>query len=334
MRTKFIGLLVLLAVIVGGWTYAWTRVRDDVMANVDAGIADLAAQRIVVICPDRTVSGWPFRVSVACREPEVQFPDGSRLTAGALDSNGAIDDPELIVTRFAAPILVVASDGTEVEATFSEMTTSYRPPSGEAAFPQIAAAAKDLAINAVFKPEGLDLGRLTAAAAEMHVRPSSQPADVDLAVTLTGGEGLVAAREVLPAPADAGLLVTLRQALLLDGTPEGARAWSAAGGDVGLTQAALEILGARLEVTGHGGLDRSGRLTGTATVSATGLEGLSGAAASGKPLPPALAALATALTLMGKPVEADPKARALEIRAENGAVTANGLPIGEAPALF
>lgn len=331
MRTKVIGLLALLLLIVGAWTFAWVRIRDDVMANVDAGIADLRDQGVVVICPDRTVSGWPFRVSVTCREPEVRLPDGSRVTAGAIESNGAIDDPALIVTRVAAPVAVVAADGTEVDATFSALTFSYRADETGGPVPQIAVLARDLAANALIKPQGIDLGRLTAAAAEAHLRPSGTAGDVDVAITLTGAEAMVATRDVLPVPADAGLLMTLRQ---VTAATAGPAEWAAAGGEIALTQAALEMAGARLEASGHASLDAGGQIAGEATVIGSGLEKLSQLASSGKPLPPALAALATALSVMGRPSDTVPGARAIEIRAADGSLTANGLPLGSAPGLF
>ncbi|WP_181701358.1 DUF2125 domain-containing protein [Chthonobacter albigriseus] len=333
MRGRFIALLVVLAAIVGGWTYAWTQVRDTVIGNVDRGIGDLASQGITVICLDRSVGGWPFRVSVSCRNPEITLPDGTHMSAAGLESNGSVNDPDLIVSRFAAPITFRAPTGEVFEGTFSALTTSFRPDPNGGSVPQVSIAAEDLAANVT--AGGLDIGRVTARHVEAHLRsPASSTADVEFSATLNGAAGLVGTTDLLPEEADAGVLLRVRNGTMIDGTPDGLAAWAAAGGGAEVAQVAVEIGETRIEAEGSATVASDGAVVGTLTATATRIDWLTAQAAAGKPLNPVLAALGSAFALIGRAGEGEGNPRTLTIDMSNGAVTANGLPLGSAPRLF
>jgi hypothetical protein len=121
---------------------------------------------------------------------------------------------------------------------------------------------------------------------------------------------------------------------LLDGTPEGARAWAAAGGALTVEEIALAVGDTRISASGAGTVADTGAASGHLDATATNIAWLTGAAKEGKPLPPALAALGSAFLLLGKPVAGEGQPRALAIAVDEGAVTANGLAIADLPPVF
>ncbi|WP_181704604.1 DUF2125 domain-containing protein [Chthonobacter rhizosphaerae] len=331
MRRNVVSLLLLVALVVAGWTYAWTKVRDQVVAGLDRSIADLAADGVTVTCPERAVGGWPFRISVDCADPSVRLPDGSIIRAERLEANGAVVDPDLTVVRIAAPVTLTAPDGSHVDATFAEMRASVRMAEGRLG--RVSVEARDLAVNGTVLER--TIGRLTARHGEAHLSPQANaPESLEFAVVLTAANLTAGAADLLPAEADAGASMVVRQAGLIDGSPESFRAWTAAGGEIGITQIALDVGETRLEASGTARADDGGSLAGNLDVVGTGLAWLTRQVSAGKPLAAQLGALGTAFMIFGKPVEGAEGARRISVEMRDGAVTANGFALGSAPRLF
>lgn len=331
MRRNVLLLLVLVAVVIAGWSYAWMRVHDAVVAGIDDTVADLSRQGIVVSCPERVTGGWPFRVTVACTGPEIRLPDGSAVSADRLEANGVVVDPNLTVVRIGAPLVVRAADGSHADATFADLRASVRMTDGRLG--RISLEAADLAVNGVILERSV--GRLTARHGEMHVRPETAgPGAMELAAVLTDANLSTGAADLLPAEADLGAAVVVRQAMLLDGTPEGVAAWRAAGGEVGVTEMAIDVGETRLEASGTATAEADGRLAGTFVVVGTGLQWLTQQVSAGRPLAAPLGALGTAFMIFGKPVDGEEGARAVTMDIRDGTITANGFALGSAPRLY
>ena len=57
---------VLLALAVAGWSTAWFLIRNGTTRAVDDWLAAEAAQGRQWQCIDRTIGGYPFRITVSC----------------------------------------------------------------------------------------------------------------------------------------------------------------------------------------------------------------------------------------------------------------------------
>lgn len=331
MRGKWIALTAAVVVVAGGWTGGWFWLRDRVGTEMDRALADLAARGVELSCPDRTITGWPFRIEVACSRPAARLPDGTALSAAALSAIGVVDDPYLVRIALASPVNATGADGSTAAAVFQSLAASLRHDGSRLVRLSIAAEKLD----AEAAPAGGIPARVVADHGEFHARPAeSGPEDVDLALTLTGTTATLAGNALLPQSADAGIAGVLRRASLLGGDPDRLRAWSAAGGEVGLTQAALELGETRIEAKGTARIAPDGQPQAEITATATRIDWLTGQAKAGKPMPPVLATLGTAFLLLGRKGEGEGNPRVLEITVGDGAATANGLPLGGTEPLF
>lgn len=331
MRHKYALLLVLIVLVVAGWTGAWFWVRDRVVTGMDQAISDLAADGVLVDCPDRAAIGWPFRLEVSCRAAVVRLPDGSRAEVDAVAATGHIMDPRLVIVELNAPAKLLAPDGTAAIADFSSMRASLR--FGDDRISRISAEADDLVVEA--GPDGTEFGRLAADHGEVHLRAYQEiPGTAELVMSLSGATGTAANGPLLPAPADAGVDALVSDVHFLDGTPQGLAAWARSGGRIDLRQVVLELGETRLGATGTGTVTEDGRINAKLEATANGIAWLTGQASAGKSLPPALAALASAFLLIGKPVEGQDGARRVIVEVDEGAVTANGLPVATVPPAF
>lgn len=328
MRGRMIALTTAVIVVVGGWTGAWFWLRDRVETEMDRGLADLAAQGVSATCPERSVTGWPFRLEVTCEKPSIVLPDGSTATAARFAAIGVVDDVRLVRLAVEAPVRVTAADGSQIDVGFESLVASVRH--DFATLKRLSIAA--VRLDAAARGGGADAG-LTAEGAEFHLRPvEDQPENIDVALSLTGAVPSRQGQGTLPAPADLAVVAVLRQAALMAGGPDGLATWSAAGGDIGLSRAALKIGDTRLEASGVGRVTTEGIPEADITAKAEKMEWLTDQAKAGKPLPPILATLGSAVILLGRK-EGD--IRVVEVKAANGGVTANGLPLPvQVPRLF
>ena len=331
MRSRYVVLLVLIALVVGGWTAAWFYVRDRVITELDTALQALAAEGVDVVCADRSTGGWPFRLEVTCLRPDIRLPDGSRAEAAALAATGHVMDPRLVVAEFEAPLRLTAPDGSGALAGFTSLRASLRV--ADDRLERVSAEASDLTVEA--GPAGFTLGRLSANRGEVHYRPAEgTEGDAELVVTLAGATGSYGSNSILPAPSDAGLDAVVTDVALLDGTAEGLAAWAQAGGRLDLRQAVLSVGDTRLSATGSGTVSSGGAVEATLEATASGIGWLTEQVKAGRPVPAALTTLASAFLLIGKPVEGADGARRVVIDVANGAVKANGLPVASVPPAF
>ncbi len=330
MRTKMIVLSSVVFLVVAGWTGAWFFVRHMVADGLDKAVADLAGQGVAVTCPERSLTGWPFRISVGCVKPVLRLADGTTVEASRLEAIGVVDDPQLVIAALESPVTVTLPDGSAGEARFASLKASIRTLDGKVT--RVSVAGEGLVVEG--GPAGLTYGRLNAERGELHVRQAENPADLDVALTLVRASATMGQTEVLPAAADAGIAAVVRQVALIGPGPEKMTAWSSAGGEIGLSQAALSVGDTRIEASGTGTVAGDGQAKATLTATATGINWLTDQAKAGKPLPPALAALGSAFLLIGRSGEGEGNPRILDVVVENGAVSANGLPLGAVPPVF
>ncbi len=326
-------LLVLVVLVVAGWTGAWFWAKDRVLGEMDQAIARLAQDGVEVSCPDRAVGGWPFRMEVTCETPVARLRDGGTLAAEAVAAVWHVMDPKLVLVFAEGPLTVEGERGRAV-TTFETLRASLRLEDLRTGRVSVMA---EKPVTVVTGPEAAadDLAELAADRAELHLRQvPGHDGDFDLAATVTGLDGATYGAPLLPAPASAGVNLTLTKAVALDGTPGGYARWAAAGGMLTITEAVLEVGGTTIRAEGAATVEPDGRPKATLDAVGSDVEWLTAAVKAGKPVPPPLAALGSAFLLLGRPVEGEGSPKALTISVDEGAVTANGLPLGTVPPLF
>ncbi len=297
MRGRMIALTAAVAVVVAGWSGGWFWLKGRVESEMDRALADLSAKGVTVTCPDRSVAGWPFRLEITCETPTFALPDGTQGSAARFAAIGVVDDPKLVRLAFASPVTVTAADGSRVDARFDTLAASLRHDYRSLKRLSIAGTALDVTVSGGGAPEA----GLKAAEVEFHVRPvEDTPENLDVALSLTKAEPSTAGAASLPAPADLAIVAVLRQAALMAGGREGLAAWQAAGGDIGLSEAAFAIGDTRIEAQGTAGLAADGTPKADITAKAEKIDWLTGQAKAGKPVPPLLATLGSAIMLLGR----------------------------------
>jgi hypothetical protein len=330
---KIVALVVVVIVVVAAWTGGWFYLRGRLLAEMDRSLADLASKGAEIACPDRSATGWPFRMEIACVEPVARFPDGTRVGAAAFAATWHVVDPKLVVAALKPPLVVDGPTGERATLAFEQLRASLRSEDLRTGALAVEAEKPGLTVAAA---DGTVAAEGAADVAEIHVRPTPDtPGSWDLAVTawaLTGRSGEAA---MLPAPADAGIDLSVSELRRLGGgTPAAIAAWSANGGAITLREATLVVGETRISAAGTVRINPDGTPTATLDATATRIDWLTKTAQAGTPLPPALAALGSAFLLLGRPLEGEGAPRALTVAVEEGAVSANGLSIGQIPPLL
>ncbi len=314
--------------VTAAWTGGWFWAKGEVEARMDTVLADLAGRGTPLTCPQRTVSGWPFRIEIGCTAPTATLADGSRVAAERLVVATVIDDWRLAVATIGGPVTVEAADGTTARLTFASLRASVRHDGREPE--RISAAAEDLVASA---DAGGVVTTLAAKTGEVHLRRAEGADRLDLAASLSSAEATSAGLALLPVPADLSMVASLDEASRLSGRGPGELAdWQAAGGTATLTDFALALGESRLTGSGAVRLDAGGRPEGDVRITARDIETRARLVASGKPVAAPLAALAGAFAIFGERTEDG--GRAVTLTAAGGRVSANGLALGELDPLF
>ena len=211
---------VLLALAVAGWSTAWFLIRNGTTRAIDDWLAAEAAQDRRWQCIDRTIGGYPFRITVSCDALSLQRP-GASLALGAVTAVAQVYAPRHVIVHAAGPLR--AGDGrSSVDGTWRLLQASVRTVA-EGSFQRLSLVVDEPALRVTGAPPG-DLA-LSAGRLETHLRPhptraasegaydwtlglarlnlpvldtligGAEPTDLDLQVTATGA-GDVKARPV------------------------------------------------------------------------------------------------------------------------------------------
>jgi hypothetical protein len=314
----------LLGVAMVVWTGFWFYARSQIEGAIDGAIAAQAARGGEIRCPERSVSGYPFRLQVRCVAPSlVSVDEGGRLEASLerLDIVARAVDPTSVAVFLDGP-LVLRGDGGETRLDWDEARFSARA--------------------AGFTLGGLDLvmlglrAELAAGVAgpvavearaerfEAHLRQkdgtvAAGRADYDMLVKanalrsplLAGGASEPLTIELQSTASKVPLAAEGAPVAMLD-------AWRDAGGDVEIVLARLDRAGAHVEAKGRISVDAERRPAGAIDLSLKDAGSIAGAFGVEPPglLRPLLAESRTPITL------------------EGGQARLAGFPIARLPALF
>ncbi len=305
-------LLVLVALLAVGWGVAWTMARSRVEAEIDHRLAVMRERGIAVVCPERSIGGFPFRFEVACRAPRLEIAArGVTLGAAGLRVVAQAWDPFLVITEIDGP-LAFSAPGQAVDAGWSRFRASLRWATD--GLKRFSLEGSELTLGHTATGRTL---RLTAPRLELHLRAGGASGhDLDVAIDAVGAALFVGEQRLGPPAADLAATVTFRDALP-PAPIEPLRAFAGRGGRIDPIRFTFSTAG--MTFVGKGGLRLrdDGLLDGAIAVAARGLEALAGE--GGRALGRDGAATAGAFLLLGKASDdPDLPGRRLDLVVENG----------------
>lgn len=288
-----IGILLLVAVLTAGWTAAWAWARTRAVEEMDAQLARLAGAGVTIVCPDRAVGGWPFRLEVSCRDPGVEIAArGLGGSVAALRVVAQVWDPHLVLFEADGPMVAEEAGRGRVDAKWRRLSASLRWHGG--GVDRLSLSIEG--VDATARTPGGD-GRLKAEHLEAHGRTSgTEDRDLDLAVSAAAAALEVGGRTIGPPRSDIDLAATLRAALP-SGRGDALAAFARRGGRIEPIRAGFAVGGVRVAGKGDLTLGADGLLDGTIAFAAQGLEAVVAAPAA---LGAETASLLGGFVLLGK----------------------------------
>lgn len=295
------------------WTAGWTWARSQAIEEMDARLAGLARQGVRVVCPERSVGGYPFRLEIDCRDPGVEIPArGLGGSVAALRVVAQIWDPRHVLMEADGPLVAEEAGRGRVDATWRRLSTSlrWRPGGVERASLSIEG------LDATFRGPDGGAGRLAAEHWEAHGRSSGERSQsLDVAVSAAAAALEVNGRRIGPPRSDVAISTTFVDALP-PGPGEAARAFAARGGRIEPIRASFAVGGVRVAGKGAMTLGTDGLLDGMIDFAAEGLEAVVTQPAS---LGPETASLLGGFILLGKPSQdPDLPGRRLDLVIDHG----------------
>ncbi len=297
--------LILLALVVAGWSAFWFAARSLVGNGIDQAMADARARGDIWTCSERSISGYPFRIEVRCRD--VTLARNSTvgvvtLSSGPIVAIGQPHTPNHVIVQGAGPLRFQLADGRRIEAQWDLAEASRRMRSG-----QLARLSLDVRkpVVSLTRPDGA-VSTYVARQFEGHVRRNPARPEVDKAQDLFVRIAQMSAGDLDALlgdanPSDIDLQATTTQAeLLMKGlTPATLEAWRLASGKFDLTRFSLKKGLKLIEATGSFGLDDARRLEGRIEPSAANIDQFAGIRLRG-------GAMDFASALSGRPQPASP----------------------------
>ncbi len=107
-----VGALVLIAI---AWTVFWQLAVRQTTLSLDAWITREKAFNRNWSCPDRQVTGFPFKIAIACGKPHFDGMIFGQHYAGSLNgfvATARLSNPSEVTVKVASPFAVVSDDKT------------------------------------------------------------------------------------------------------------------------------------------------------------------------------------------------------------------------------
>ncbi len=362
---RYISLVILVAVLFGGWSWLWNYASGKAEATIDGWRAREAKAGRIYTCGSQTISGYPFRIEVNCNRASALFrsnqPPVEIKSRGILIA-AQIYQPTLLISEFHGP-LTIADPGQppNIVVNWKLAQSSVR---GTPASPERVSLVFDKPV--VDRMSGGSQQRLLVAKhIEIHGRmvegsAANKPViEIALQLEQTSAPFIHPAAEK---PVDAEIVAVLRGLNDFSPKPWPARfrEIQAAGGRIDITQARMQQ-GETIAVGGGSlSLNANGRLDGQLRVTVAGVEsflnsigaqqmvqtspGMDKLAGALDRLAPGLgnvarqqagANISLGINLLGQQTTLEGKqAVSLPLRFDDGAIFLGPIRIGNAPALF
>ena len=173
-RFKYLLAGILAALVV--WSIVWfvaATIVDRQIARAEKMALDRDA---ILVCAERHVTGYPFRVVVRCESGSKVGANGRKIALGGLTVAAQVYDPAHIIARVDTPARLHFANGAEIEANFGLAHASAQIDLSSGALRQLVAEIVDM---------GMSAGPATLAVAELDLslrRNPDMPDNLDIAL--------------------------------------------------------------------------------------------------------------------------------------------------------
>ena len=362
---RYIVLLLLVAVLFGGWSAFWYFASVKVEATIDGWRAREAKAGRSYACGSQTIGGYPFRFELNCDDASALFKSSQppiEVKSRGVLVVAQVYDPTLLIGEFHGP-LTIASPG-QTPALIVNWKLAQSSLRGTPSEPERMSLVVDLpAVDAVSGGTQKTLWR--ARRFELHGRiaeGSVRDHPVIEAVLRLGGATAEALHPSVAMPVDADITAVLRG--LNDFSPKSwearFREIQAAGGSIEITQARVQQGDSVAVGSGTVSLNANGRLDGQLQVTVVGLESFLAAIGAqqmvqqspgvdrlagvldrlspglgGVARQQAAANIGLGINMLGQQTTLEgQRAVTLPLKFTDGAIYLGPIPVGKMPALF
>ena len=252
-------------VLVLGWSVLWVLARQQSLGAMDQWLAAEAAHGRQWTCPYRKVGGFPFRITLACREPSFAGTVDGAKAEGHVSGFKAVSwlyEPSSVDVAVQGP-LAYTSENEKADFTlkWAELHVTLRGLIGGMKRVAVDVEQPDLALS--------DGDGGSAEHAELHVGPASgRPVDdlADAVELLVAGASVpaldAATGDAVPLDTEIKGIITHALGDLPDFGPATVDRWRLSGGKVEVSRAMLNKGDLKAEASGAVGLDDQHRLAG------------------------------------------------------------------------
>ena len=260
-----------------GWSALWLFARREAAGVMDAWLASEAAHARVWSCPERSITGFPLRIEISCRQPTFRGRAGGETidgTAASLRATAALYQPNAIDVTAAGPLTLHGKDGgTQATLSWHGLMIGLRLLPGNRV-----RAALEIDAPALVGPEPwaghadrfeFRLGPATGRPADEHAYD----------VWLTLADGTVPSLNAVtgaddPLTIDEKGILTRFDPSSLDRWQDAAETWRQAGGVYDVSSLTFAQANLRIDAKGQLGLDDAHRLAGRLQATMSGYEDL------------------------------------------------------------
>lgn len=244
--------IILLLVLIVGWTFAWFYLRGETRARMDAGVADLRSRGYAVSWQDRTFGGFPFRMDVNLTGFRMSEPSGWGVRAPQIRSEAFVYSLDHWVAVAPQGVVLDRPVGGALQINGKALRASLRQLDRNP--PRIAVEGAGLTFTPIEGGQPFLLE--TAEELDLHVRSGPQDQGAVLLRVTNADANLpgLLARLGGDQPVGMNLEIIYDKASTLKGPNwrTMAQNWSRAGGSAMVRTGSLNVAGGVLAVSGGG----------------------------------------------------------------------------------
>lgn len=108
-RWRYIGLIVVVAAVFGGWTWLWQYAADQAQAAIDGWRAREAKAGRIYNCGSRDIGGYPFRIEVECLPASAEFHSNQppiEVRTNRVLVAAQVYQPNLLISEISGPLTI------------------------------------------------------------------------------------------------------------------------------------------------------------------------------------------------------------------------------------
>jgi hypothetical protein len=270
-----------LVVLLAGWSAFWFVARARVHDAITIWLAQEAEQQRRWSCPDRTISGFPFRFEVRCTDLRFVGTTPAGSVTGSVAHFLAVAQvykPNHVIVEAGGPLIVDSGDGGE-RLTFNWQSFDSSAIFAGNRLDRFSIVVAGPSVRAGGEADGVEVLRAQSWQSHLRIDPERPPEDhvYDIAVTLH--EARIPALDALLGTPDVASIVF--KGAITEAAPFTARTpavelerWRTAGGRLDIDELGVVKGEQRLQALGSFSVDDQRRPQGHVEASVAGLEPL------------------------------------------------------------